>query len=171
MKSRFGAKEQFLSKVNPDTQVFFALNTEAAVMGDYPTLMDICVAYGNNFSTEWLIPLIDNLALYTGVKNLNGSQELELARIIAIEYRHLKITEILLFFARFKAGRYGRFYVTVDPMVITCALRDFMRERNELISYYEREQKEREESMQPKITWEEYCQMKGISKPNPLTQL
>lgn len=171
MTSRFGTKKQFLSKVNPDTQVCFVLNTKAAVMGDYPTLRDICAAYGKNFSIEWLIPLIDNLALYTGARNLKEAQQLELARIIAAEYRHLKITEVLLFFARFKAGRYGRFYGSVDPMVITCALRDFIRERNELINYYEQEKKNNKSNNEQPVTWQEYCQMKGISKPNPLTQL
>ena len=114
-------------------------------MGDYPTINDIDNAYGKDFAVDWLMPQIASIATHTGAKNLTLDQEYELARIIATEYRYFKITELLLFFYRFKAGHYGRFYGSVDPMVITCALRDFLRERGELISLYEQEKRKRDE--------------------------
>lgn len=167
---RFGKKADFLSKVNPDAQTSFASKPDKAVMGDYPTLRDIDVAYGKGFASMWLVPQIDNLARYTGAKNLTEVQQEELARVIAADCRHLKITELLLFFYRFKTGRYGRFYGTVDPMVITCALREFVNERNIMIDKFIQEERERkaEEEKKPAVTWEEYCEMKGINKPNPL---
>lgn len=153
-----------MKKANPDTQVYFAAKPEAAIMGDYPTLRDIDSAYGKGFSIEWLIPHISNLALYTGAKNLNDRQQLELARIISVEYRYLKITEILIFFARFKAGRYGRFYGTVDPMVITCALRDFIKERNNMIDYYEQQKREESAHSEDAMSREEYDIIKQITQ-------
>lgn len=151
-----------MMRVNPDTQVAFAENQRAAIMGDYPTLNDINAAYGKGFSTEWLIPQIDNLSAHTGAKNLTMEQQFGLARIIATEYRHLKVTEILLFFYRFKTGRYGRFYGTVDPMVVTCALREFLQERNTMIEQFEQEdrQKAEDESRKTAITYEEYLSTK-----------
>lgn len=150
VRERFGDRPQFLAKVNPDTQVHFGRNTEAAVMGDYPTINDIDNAYGKDFAVDWLMPQIASIATHTGAKNLTLDQEYELARIIATEYRYFKITELLLFFYRFKAGHYGRFYGSVDPMVITCALRDFLRERGELISLYEQEKRKRDEEEEMK---------------------
>lgn len=139
---RFGSDNDFKLKVSPDTQASFGANPEAAITGDYPTLADINTAYGEGFAAEWLMPHIANLALYTGAKNLTVEQELELSRIIASSYGYLKITELLLFFFRFKAGRYGHFYGSVDPMVITCAMQDFMAERNDILRNHEREQQE-----------------------------
>lgn len=149
-------------KVTPDTQIAFANNQENAVMGNYPTLNDINTAYGNGFAVEWLLPQINNLSTHTGAKNLTQEQQYDLARIIATEYKFLKVTEMLLFFYRFKTGRYGRFYGSVDPMVITCALREFLQERNSLIYSYEqkRRQEERERQSEGTISYEEYLSLK-----------
>lgn len=165
---RFGNDNAFLTKVTPDTQDYFARNVERAVMGDYPTLTDIDAAYGKGFSIEWLIPQIDNMSVHTGAKNLTEQQQLGLARILATECRHLKITEVLLFFHRFKAGRYGRFYGSVDPMVVTCALQEFISERNTLIDQYtqaERERKLYEELNNPdNMSREEWEEIKMLTR-------
>ena len=118
----------------------FGKEPTKAVMGDYPTLTDIDIAYGKGFATEWLLPHIARLSMFAGAKNIGICQEKELAGIIANEYPFLKITEILLFFYRFRTGRYGRFYGTVDPLAITCALRDFIVERNDIIAANENDE-------------------------------
>ena len=160
----YGTDDSFLADMNPDRQVQFGGNTKLAVTGDFPTLTEIDAAYGEGFAVEWTLAHITTLALYTGAKNLTTSQSVELARIITTEYRHLKVSELMLFFYRFKTGRYGRFYGTVDPMVITCALRDFMKERIALIDQYEQEERERREEEQrrlhPPVSWETFRKMK-----------
>lgn len=162
VRQRFGNEQSFLQRVNPDTRNYFGAHTKTAVMGDYPTLNDLDNAYGKGFSVEWLIPLIDVLSLETTANNPKERQQLELARLIATEYRHFKITELLLFFYRFKTGRYGRFYGSVDPMVIACALRDFAAERADLINTYTQEERERqrEADLAGCISREEWLKMK-----------
>lgn len=158
--------DKFLTKVNPQTQAAFAVKQKQAVMGDYPTLTDICLTYGKTSAEQWLYPQLADLALFTGAKNLTKEQMRGLASVIAVEYRYLKVTELLIFFHRFKSGRYGRFYGSVDPMVITCALREFMKERNDLISQYDQENRELEAQKQKKLPtmtheeWIEYKQQK-----------
>jgi hypothetical protein len=142
---RFGNRDYFLAKVNPSTQAAFARQPETAVMGEYPTLRAVNEAYGPTFSEQWLYVEIADMSLFVGAKNLDKRQQMQLAQVIATEYRHLKVTELLLFFHRFKTGRYGHFYGSVDPMVITCALRTFIAERNELIARYEQQRREQEE--------------------------
>lgn len=143
---RFGYDlKAFMMKVTPDAQQAFARQPEIAVMGDYPTLTKVCQAYGSTASAQWLLPQIVDASLFVGAKNLDKRQQMQLAQVIATEYRHLKVTELLLFFHRFKTGRYGHFYGSVDPMVITCALRTFIAERNELIARYEQQRREQEE--------------------------
>jgi len=170
--NRFGNRDQFLLKVNPDTQTSFALKQKQAIMGDYPTLADICIAYGKTFSFQWLVPQITDLTLFTGAKNLTKEQIRSLAKVIAAEYHYLKVTELLLFFHRFKTGRYGRFYGSVDPMVITCALREFLSERNSLIDIYEREQRaeaieqEKELPAMTREQWLEYKKQHSLENKN-----
>ena len=160
---RFGDSESFLKKVSPSTQTGFAAHPDNAIMGDYPTLTDLKQAYGKNFAAIWLVAQIDNLTLFTGAKNITEQQHEELAKIIAAEYGYLKVTELLLFFHRFKAGHYGRFYGTVDPMVITCALKDFIKERNTFIDQFEREANDLKRELDKKVptmSHEEYLKLK-----------
>lgn len=48
----------------------------------------------------------------------------------------MKVTELLIFFYRFKTGRYGHFYGSVDPMVVMEALGIFLKEREDLRRRY-----------------------------------
>lgn len=171
--SRFGDRDSFLAKVNPSRQTYFGKNKERAVIEEFPTLNDICAAYGKTFSAQWLLPQIADLSLFAGVTNINKNQQLELASLIASEYGYLKITEILLFFYNFKMGYYGKFYGRVDPMVITCALRDFLIDRRNIIAKHEQKESERREKENKgnPISWEEYC-MKTYGRvlPSVLTK-
>lgn len=58
------------------------------------------------------------------------------ADVIAREYGYLKLTELMLFFSDFKAGKYGVFYGSVSPLQITYALRQFCEERKEIRTAY-----------------------------------
>lgn len=94
-----------------------------------------------------------------------------LAELIVTDYYYLKLTELMMFFHRFKASRYGQFYGNISPMTITNALRAFMRERMDVYCKHEEKEqrKRREESLARSISWEEYCQQQGTpGKPHPL---
>jgi len=166
--SKYGDRDNFLKIVTPQTQASFAAKKEKAIMGDYPTLADICRVYGKSFSRQWLYPQIADLSMFTSSKNLNKQQQEALAAVIATEYRYLKVTELLLFFYFFKTGRYGRFYGNVDPMVVTCALRDFVKERNIFLEEYERSinnlKDELDKNNPNVVTYEEWLEMKNNNK-------
>lgn len=159
--------DQFLNIVTPQTQASFAKRKDAAIMGNYPTLTDINTVYGKTFAEQWLYPQITDLSMFTGAKNINEEQVESLAAVIAAEYHYLKVTELLLFFYFFKTGRYGRFYGTVDPMVITLALRDFIKERNTFIDEYERNQNslkcELDKLSPDNMTRDEWLEIKTIT--------
>ena len=132
LMNKYGDLDRFLAVVSPKAQPAFARRPEAAINGAYPTLQEISTCYGKDFDVEWLTVQICDMSTFTGAKNLDEDQQEVLARTIAAEYPGLKVTELLLFFHRFKTGRYGRFYGNVDPMVVTTALRDFVKERDGL---------------------------------------
>lgn len=157
--TKFGDRSAFLTKCNPSVQTEFAKQPQTCFLGDYPTLRDLTIAYGKTMAVQWLIPQLTDLSLFSGSKDLSVEQLEQLAKVIATAYPWMKITELLLFFFRFKTGRYGRFYGTVDPLVVTTALREFLEERNMFFEQYERdrENKKREqERLLPTMTHEEW---------------
>lgn len=131
--------KDFMERVNPSAQPSFAKHPEKAIVGDYPLLADLDTTYGREASSTWLLAHVADMTMFTGAKNLDERQQEQLADVLAVECQGLKVTELMLFFYRFKTGRYGRFYGAVDPMVVTTALQDFLRERRELIEQHQDE--------------------------------
>ena len=135
-------------------------------MGDYPTLTELRLAFGNDTDMQWLLPQIGSLVMFTGAKMMDLEQQRYLARIIATDYHYLKITELLIFFHKFAAGEYGKFYGSVDALTIMEGLRDFMNYRNYAMRKYEQEENERkrgeEEKKNPSLTRQEWLEIKTI---------
>jgi len=161
---RYGDRAAFLAEFNPDVQIKICTDEELCYFGDAPTLASLNLAYGKMTAAMWLVPQLYNLSEFCGCKNkLEGKALEECASLIAMQYHWLKVSELMLFFVRFKLGRYSVFYGSVDPLVITTSLRSFLKERN--LAYERRENairnEEIEESKKRSITWEEYCEKEG----------
>ena len=67
----------------------------------------------------------------------------------------------MLFFWWFKSGKYGKFYGSVDPMVITSALREFIRDRNAIIAKRDSMELEKKENEWKKtaLTYEQWREL------------
>ena len=128
IKERFGDLDSFLMKVSPEAQVLMS-DFHKAVSDDYPTLDDVCLTYGKNAAKNWLCPQIVSLAIFCDAMNLTKSQIEELASIIAIEFKDLKVSEVLHFFYCFKSGRLCP-SETISPMSVIVSLRGFKSNRN-----------------------------------------
>ena len=102
----------------------FGSDERQSIMGDYSTLATLDMALGVNTASRWLVTLLGNLNMFIGAKNMDDSQTEWLARLLAQEYKDVKYSVIQLFFYKFKCGYFGKFYGMVDPMVITCALKE-----------------------------------------------
>lgn len=162
------SKREFLVHFNPDRQRVICQSKEDCFFGDYPTLAAL-KSYGSSTPASWLMPQLLNLSEFCGCKDkMTVSMIEELADIIAGEWYYLKVSEIMLFLYWFKAGRYGRFYGAVDPLVITTSLRQFVIDRNEAISRkeYEEYKERREKSMEGAVTREEYLRLKNERTDN-----
>ena len=171
MITRYGDRARFLTLFNPDLQMKVCKDTELCLFGDAPVLSELNMAYGEMTATMWLVPQLYDLSEYCGAKEkLQGKPLEECASVIATDFYYLKVSELMLFFHRFKSGRYGRFYGSIDPLIITTSLREFIRERNNAIHEHEeilRREKE-EESRKNAITYDEYVATYG--KPKALTK-
>lgn len=160
-------------KLNPAAQIYAGKNPERSIFGEAPTLAVMRKAYGEGFPASWLMPQIFDLVVYSNSKGtLNERQAEFLAEAIANEYFFLKASELLLFFYRFKLGRYGHFYGVVDPMKVTQALAEFVRERNAAIDAkrQEEEKEERERSAENAISLREYCRQNGIPETDNILE-
>lgn len=165
VRQKYGTREQFLATMNPSIQPTAAKYPDRCHFGEAPTLGLLKQTYGENMAVMWLVPQLCDLVAFTNSKSLlNGEQTKFVAEVISQEYGYLKSSELLLFFYRFKAGYYGRFYGTVDPMIITMAIREFLKERAEAIRQREQEQQkqELEQSMQGAISASEFCRRNGL---------
>ncbi|MBP3768422.1 MAG: hypothetical protein J6I31_09135 [Prevotella sp.] len=158
---------QFCEHYSPDYQREICGNPEECYFGNYPTLSTLRAEYGKNAAMAFIIPQLQNLATYCGSREkLGEKQYTECAFVISTEFHYLKVSEIMLFCHRFKTGRYGRFYGTVDPLIITESLRTFCTERWNAYERHEQAQREQRETESRKnaITYEQYQQMKKEGK-------
>lgn len=165
----YGSRDNFLATYNPDVQRFLCADPDVCFFGGAPTLSEINAAYGMQTAVMWLIPQLYNLSEYCGCKDkLEGNPLKECATVIATDFYFLSVSEIMLFFHRFKSGRYGRFYGSIDPLVITTSIRVFLNERIAAYDEHERAEKERREKEIPTMSWEEYSMKKyGEVRPMP----
>lgn len=164
LECKYGSRGDFLSRYNPDAQRVLCKNAENCITGDYPTLVTLNNGYGANTAFAWLVPQLYNLSEFCGCKDkLQGRPLEECADVIAQEFYYLKISELMLFFYRFKTGRYGRFYGAVDPLVITTALREFLIDRASAYARHEREEQARQRMEWEKeaVSYEEYLRQKN----------
>ena len=162
--SRYGSLRSFMNTFNPKMQNRYCHDVSRCFFGTAPTLGQLQEAYGKDSAASWVIPQLYNLSEYCGAAGkLTKLQYIELSTIIAAEFHYLKVTELMLFFYRFKSGRYGHFYGSVDPLVITCSLQEFINERGCAIAQNEQEERERRniEEREGVISYDEYLRRKA----------
>jgi hypothetical protein len=140
----------FLIINNPSNQYLCLENEKAAYLGKSKSISKIKLGYGVKICETWIMSQIENLNEFCGVKDkITPIQNLELSRLIISEYGYLKASELMLFFAKFKTGHFGKFYGVIDPIVITNAVNEYLKERmakrNKYLAEIEKEKKELEE--------------------------
>lgn len=169
---KYGTREQFFAKMNPTIQRVAARHPDRCHFGDAPTLGLLNKTYGDSTASSWLMAQLTDLVAYTNSKGILTDEHVEvLADMVAQEYGYLKSSELLLFFYRFKLGRYGHFYGNIDPMKITIALDKFLGERSEAFDKREKEkeQQERDKYAENAITAEEFCRRNGFPNMDLVT--
>lgn len=152
-------KADLLYVYPPERQRELCCDIRECIDGDYPTLALISARFGRSTSAAWLAQHLFKLSEFCGCRDkLSNDMMEELAFIITNEFYYLKVTELMLFLYRFKLGDYGKFYGSVDPMVILSSLRQFVGWRNIQIDRYDNERKQRqmEEWRKTAISREEY---------------
>lgn len=130
---RYGSSVMDMARVfAPQYQPDFARDPDRCMMDEaVPTIAVAINAYGRGGVVGWVMAQMEDLNRTAGVKDKAESDELRAAaEAVITTYPGLKLTEVMLFFCRFKGGQYGRFYGRADTLVITNALQQFMGERS-----------------------------------------
>lgn len=136
---------------------------DEAFFSDAPTLYRFEAAYRVS-AAYYIMPLLQNLDKFCGLQrdgHISLEQISETARLIAAQYPYLRVTEVQLFFARIKSGRYGHFYGRIDPLFIMNALRAFAHERAEAIDHQRhlQERAQADAARARAVTYEHYQQL------------
>lgn len=96
-----------------------------------PCFSDIDKAYGESTASLWVETQITGLDFVTQNKESSDIKAVEeFSRLFVRQYQNIKLTEFLLFIARFKLGIYGKFYSYFDVVTIGDAFRKFLKDRN-----------------------------------------
>lgn len=123
----YGSAEAFLSAFSPASQADIVENERLCVFGPYPTLGQLNTAYREKVAQKWLVDQILQMSYYFGVKGkLDDAQLYELAIHIYMDFKWLKVSDLMLFFWLAKKGRFGEFFGQIDPPRITAWLCDFV---------------------------------------------
>ena len=139
-----------MSRFNPDVQRYCVGNIERCFTGNTPTIFEVRRSYSSATVDSWLDIQLSDLVRFCGVK---GKEEFTriidpVIQVISDNFGYLKLSELMLFFQQFKAGQYGRFYGSVDPMVITEALHQFLDFRADRLAVIERKRRKAEQQRQ-----------------------
>ena len=121
-------------------QPLLLANPDKAYSEKSPAIGDLGRMYhAEEAPALWVEAQLMTLDFASQTKEGADSQALtEFSRLFAAQYPGIKLTEFLLFVARFKLGRYGKFYGYFDTLTIGEAFRKFLRERGDELDALER---------------------------------
>lgn len=125
------------------------------------TIKDMAVA--------WMESQLLAVSMFCGAREkMTEWQSKSLCTQIINEHPQLTLMEFILFCARLRSSRYGKFYGSIDPAEILGSLDLFLKDRNhDLWRRQEEEEKKKQEKewkehLTKAITYEEYLRRKAI---------
>ena len=158
----YESKDEFLIKFNPQKQNEYIKHFDRCFIGKALRLSDVAIAYEQKTAILWLKIQLFDLALFTGVKKPNEEQIQMLCETILANYGYLKVTELMVFFSKFKAGKFERFFGTFDSMVITTSLATFVELRKQWVfeAYQHKENEKKEKRYENAVPMPDYLTKK-----------
>ena len=154
-----------------------ACGIEKAVASKAPSFHDVSAFWGEDATRFWLRLHIAETFAFLGIYDTASKFQVQQTADLILSHEifgQLTLDEFLCFLQRFKRGDYGKIYNSArpNPQEFLMCLQPFWNE----LSYQRGKQAEKERQEQisrelhsgDNISWEQYCQEKGINKENPL---
>ncbi len=127
-KGRSDAERQF----SPANWGYASQNPERAYKAQCPTLQQYDSLYGEGSSDLWIETMVTGLFGASSSREKGNANGIHVfCQSFAAQVKGFKLSELLLFFGRYKAGRYDNSYASFDARRIGNAFfREFVPERN-----------------------------------------
>lgn len=164
VKSRYGDFSSFAANFNPSRQqaVMQHLGDVMRRWRDYPSLVQCEQAYGGDNMAAWL--MLQLRGLFAKGEEPEEVKRTALAILSSPDFRPMKVTELMVFAARFYAGAFGKVYGKATGTDIMEALRKFRSKLAAEKSRFDEERRraEREEWAKSAVTWEAFASQNGM---------
>ena len=130
--------QEFLQAYSPSNQYVYALHEQRCHRGKAPTIMQCVATQGIDVTIQAINALVEDFIKFTPARSrMSVDQRKQLSYVIITQFKTLRITQLILFFVKAKAGYFGKFYTQIEPMDITIALRQWQEVCDkELAEYY-----------------------------------
>lgn len=116
----------------------YASDEERCVLGASPRIMDVVAAYKASRELEsWIGRIIRYICKASDITKNVDIQIGMTVQLIMTRYKTMKMSELMLFAAKFIIGDYEKFYGSYDIQSITRSLTNFISYRNNIISKYD----------------------------------
>lgn len=120
-------EDSFKKRFDAGEQGAIVADIHNCLLGDYPALGQVNAMYGDGVAQRWLIKQLSETIKYLGYKNLpNSDQLIQLSKHIYLEFRWLKVSEIMLFLWMYKDQKFGLHYGTTEPSSVMASLHEFV---------------------------------------------
>ena len=149
-------------------------NAEKAYRADVMTLSECNKTYGDDTGKTWMRIQVKALLVASSSKDADLIHSVNVFADTFAEdacVRNMKMSELLLFFARYKTGRYDNSFAFFDVRRIGYAFyHEFLKERQQELSAIEYHDSQKriadmmEEAKKTSVTREEYLQIKERAK-------
>lgn len=162
---RYGSATELLKRFNPQAQLKAAeYELRMFETGRFPRLSDVDAVHGREITIDWLIIQIDDALNSSGVTMMRARTEqiTDVANTIYMKYHYLMLTELLLFFFKFKNGDFGDFKGVFNQQSFMKTFVEFKKYRAIMQRKFEQTQREKTQSGGDKtMSWEEYVASKN----------
>lgn len=74
LSQTFQRYEDFCQQVNPNTQIVYGSDERKTIMGNYATLEQLDLVFGDGAASSWLLIAIADLNVFSGSKKMDDAQ-------------------------------------------------------------------------------------------------
>ncbi len=121
----------FIQAHSPIYMYRYAREEERCHLGASPIIAVAAHLYGDDAMSDIITALLVDFAQFNGSQQLTVAQIGEVCQCIITQFPRLRVSELVLFFVKCKAGKYGKFWNHIYPMDITTHLHSWFHECQE----------------------------------------
>ncbi|MGN8992097.1 hypothetical protein SAMN05444376_3054 [Bacteroides clarus YIT 12056] len=152
IKQRYPTFSQASAAYSTSLQPILLADLDKAYSEKSPTLSDLERMYGDGSSSLWAKTQLLTIDFASATKESADENALnEFSNLFVRQYHYIKLTEFILFVARFKLGRYGKFYGYFDTITIGEAFRKFLKDRSDELDIIIRNRNNRAQEQQAPV--------------------